>query len=116
MSERIEKINQLLKQHLSEIINKELTVKNGVFISIPKAECGKDLRQAKIFLSVYPDKENNYALKTLQKEAYKIQGLLNKKLKMKPLPKISFVIDNKQEEIEEIEKVFKQIEEERKDT
>ncbi|MFO7806932.1 MAG: 30S ribosome-binding factor RbfA [Candidatus Moraniibacteriota bacterium] len=113
MSERIEKINQLLKQHISEIINKELTIKSGVFISISKVNCSKDLKYAEILISVYPDKEGNYALKTLKKEMYKIQGHLNKKLKMKPLPRISFTLDHKQEEIEEMEKIFKKIKQEK---
>ncbi|MDZ7611370.1 MAG: 30S ribosome-binding factor RbfA [Candidatus Moranbacteria bacterium] len=112
MSNRIEKVNQLVREELSKIISREFTIKQGVFISISKVDCSKDLRQAKVFVSIYPSSEEDYALKTLQKEVYKIQGILNRKLKMKPLPKIQFISDHSQENVEELEEIFRKIREE----
>jgi ribosome-binding factor A len=114
MSSRIEKVNQLVRKELSEIINRELTLKAGVFVSISSVKCSGDFKSSQVKVSVYPDKEEEYVLKTLNKEVYKLQGILNRKLKMKPLPKIFFVTDHSQERVEELEEIFKKIREEDK--
>jgi ribosome-binding factor A len=59
-------------------------------------------------LSIFPEKETQYVLKSLEKEIYKIQGLLNKKLRMRPLPKIVFKLDTSEIEAEKIEKLLKE--------
>ncbi|KKQ07167.1 MAG: hypothetical protein US16_C0001G0003 [Candidatus Moranbacteria bacterium GW2011_GWE2_36_40] len=48
-------------------------------------------------------------MKTLAKEIYSIQGALNKKLKMRPLPRLQFVSDSTEEEADKIEKILAQI-------
>ncbi|GBE16596.1 ribosome-binding factor A [bacterium BMS3Abin15] len=109
MSHRISKINELIKQQVSEIISRELNIKPGVFLTIAKVDTAKDLRYTKIFVSVFPEKEAEYALKTLEKEIYNIQGILNKKLHLKIIPKIEFVMDTTEVEADEIEKILKEI-------
>jgi len=113
MSKRIEKVNQLLREKLSQIIREELSLKDTVLVTILKVDTSRDLRYASSFLSVYPEGEQNYVLKTLQKESKKIHRVLHRGLYMKPLPKIKFIIDNNQEKISEIEKVFEKIKEEK---
>jgi ribosome-binding factor A len=113
MSKRIEKINQLIKEKLSEIIKKELSLKNTVLVTIVKVDTSKDLRYSKALLSVYPETDKDYVLKTLQKESRKIHKALHQELFMKPLPKIRFTLDDNQEKILEIEKIFQQIKDEK---
>lgn len=106
MSERITKINNLIKQHVAEILARELSLKPGIFLTVSKVDTSKDLRYTKAFISVFPYKESTYAMKTLSKEIYSIQGKLNKKLKIKPLPKLSFELDSTEEEADKIEKIL----------
>ena len=106
MSERIAKINKLIKRDLAEILVRELNLKPGIFLTVAKVDTSRDLRYAKVFISVFPYKESNYALKTLSKEMYSIQGELNKKLKMKPLPRLQFELDSTEEEADKIEKIL----------
>jgi len=113
MSKRIEKINQLLKEKLSEIIRKDLSLKPGALVTIVKVDTSRDLRYAKTLLSVYPETEKDYVLKTLYKESRKIHKILHQELFMKPLPKIKFSINNNQEKIAEIEKIFEEIRQEK---
>ena len=112
MSQRIEKVNSLLQDNIAEIIQKELSLKSSVFISISKVDTSPDLRYARVFLSIYPITESDYAFKTLQKEVGKIQKILNKRLSMKILPRIEFQLDNTQEKVSEIEEIFQKIKEE----
>lgn len=109
MSNRILKINELIKKNIGEIIARELDLKSGVFVTVAKVDTTPDLRYTRIFVSIFPEKEIDYAAKTLQKELYQIQGALNKKLVMKPLPKIEFKIDMTESKADEIEKLLKEI-------
>lgn len=109
MTNRIDKVNELIKKNIGEIILKDLSLKPGVFITIAKVDTTKDLRYTRIFVSIFPEREIDYALKSLGKEAYRIQGSLNKKLSMKPLPRIEFKVDLTESKADEIEKLLKQI-------
>jgi len=106
MSERIQKINKLIKKHLGEILARELSLKPGVFLTVAKVDTTSDLRYTQVFISVFPFKENNYALKALSHEMYSIQGALNKKLQMRPLPRLEFKLDSTEEEADVIEKIL----------
>ena len=108
-STRIEKINDLIRDNVSQIINKDLTLKRGVFVSITKVDTSKDLRYTKIFVSIFPEKEINYVMKTFEKELFKIQRLANRKLHSKILPEITFVLDNSGSKITELDNIFDQI-------
>lgn len=109
MSLRTEKINALIKSHLSEIILKELSLKPGIFITISKVDTSSDLRYTAISISVYPEKETAYAMKALEQEKQSLQKILNKKLFMKILPKINFKIDTTEIKADHIEKLLREI-------
>ena len=106
MSQRVEKINSLIRKHIAEILVKDLSLKLGVFLTVSKVDTTPDLRYTRIFLSVFPEKEIRYVEETLKKEAYVLQGALNKKLHMKPLPKLIFQIDMTEAEADKIEKIL----------
>jgi len=109
MSHRIEKINDLIRQNINDILTREINLKSGVFVTIAKVDTTSDLRYTRIFVSIFPELERNYVMKTLEKEIYKIQGILNKKLHMRPLPKIVFQLDTTESKADEIEKLLKEI-------
>jgi ribosome-binding factor A len=109
MSERIVKLNKLFKEHLGEIFQRELSLKPGVFLTIAKIDTSRDLRYTRVSISVFPFDQSNYAIKTIEKEIYSIQGALNKKLKMRPLPRLQFILDSTEEEADKIEKILIQL-------
>jgi ribosome-binding factor A len=109
MSERIIRLNKLIKQHVAEILTRELSLKPGVFLTISKVDTSTNLRYTRIFLSVFPYKESDYAMKTIAKELYNIQGELNKKLAIKPLPQLEFHLDSTEENADKIEKILLEI-------
>ncbi len=109
MSDRIVKLNKLIKEHLGEIFQRELSLKPGLFLTIAKVDTSPDIRYTRVSISVYPYKDCDYAIKTLNKEIYTIQGALNKKLKMRPLPRLEFVLDSTEEEADKIEKILTRI-------
>jgi ribosome-binding factor A len=106
--ERAIRLSEAVKRNINEILLRELELKPGVFITISRVDTSSDLRYTNLFLSIFPEKEIQYVLKSLKKEIYKIQGSLNKKLKMRPLPKIVFKLDTSEIEAEKIEKLLKE--------
>lgn len=106
---RVTKINSLIRKHLAEIMERELSLKTGVFITIAKVDTSRDLRYTRMFISVFPEQETRYVSETLKKELPQIQKSLYAKLSMKPMPKLSFEIDKTEQEADKIEKVLKDI-------
>ena len=109
MNNRIKKINELIRFNIDNIFLKELSLKAGVFLTISKVDTTSDLRYTRVFISVFPEKEIPYIEKTLKKEIFNIQGRMNKKLFMRPLPKIEFKIDMTEAKADEIEKILREI-------
>ena len=109
MSNRIDKVNDLIRDNISQIINKDLALKQGIFVSITKVDTSRDLRYTKIFVSIFPEKEIDYTMKTFKKELFKIQKLSNQRLHSKILPKITFILDSTGNKITELDKIFDQI-------
>ena len=111
MNTRLPKINELIKHAIAEIISRELDLKPGVFVTVSKVDTTADLRYTRISVSIFPEKEIEYAMRTLEKELYYIQGKLNKKLSMRPLPRIELKVDYTEAKADKIEKLLKEIKE-----
>lgn len=106
MPERMKKVNSLISQEISNLINKEVDFKPGVFITISKVDTSRDLRYTHIFVKVFPTKEIQYAMKTLEHEHNHLQKILHRKLHLKILPKISFHQDDTGESFDNLEKLL----------
>jgi ribosome-binding factor A len=109
MSQRIEQINELIRKTISELMIKNLSFKEGVFVTVTKVDTSKDFRYTRVFISVFPEKEIHYVEKTLIKEIFDLQRELNKKLHMKPLPRVEFRLDMTESKADEIEKLLRQL-------
>jgi ribosome-binding factor A len=109
MFSRIDRINELIKNTLAQVVQEEAEIPIGVFLTVTKVDTSKDLRYAKVFVSVFPERKFGETLRHLEKRIYLIQGKLNKALVMKPLPRIEFVSDRTEVEADKIEKVLKDL-------
>jgi len=106
---RVDRVNELVKETLANIISEETDFPSGVFVTVVKVDTSRDLRYARVFLSVFPEKRFGEIFRLLEKRIYFLQGKLNKKLSMKPLPRIEFVVDKTEVEADKIEKLLKEI-------
>lgn len=111
MSHRIFQINELVKQELGKLILTELEFPQGCLVTITKVDTSKDLRQAKIWLSVLPAYLIKKVLAKLSANVGHLQFLLNKKLSMKPLPRLKFLIDDTEAKAVEIDQLLDSIKE-----
>ncbi len=109
MSLRTKKVNSFIKEQISEIFNRELNLKPGVFLTVVKVDTTNDMRYTRIFISVFPDVDRNYVLVALKNEKKRIQKALNAKMSMKIIPKIIFKLDTTEADADKIEKLLKTI-------
>ncbi len=105
-SHRIEKVNSLLTEEVAKILLEKMEFPRGVLVSVTHGEATPDLREAKIFISVLPSEKRQRILEILEKNIYWIQQILNKKLVMRPMPKIIFKIDTSIEEMDNLNRLI----------
>ena len=107
--ERAERFNKLIKKELGKIIFNFLDVKPGVLVTITQVLTNPNLFTSDIYISVYPSNETKQILDKINRSIYQIQQLLNKKLAVRPVPKIIFKRDKNPEQAAEIEKLIEEI-------
>ncbi|MBU6447845.1 30S ribosome-binding factor RbfA [Patescibacteria group bacterium] len=110
---RVEKVNSLIQHILGPVLHENLRGADGI-VTITKVETSKDLRWAKIWISIV-NGDDDAVLGTLKNNIYEIQGELNRMLEMKIVPRISFHLDTGARYAEHINEIFKEIEHERED-
>lgn len=114
-SHRIEKINSLLKEVISDVILKE--VKNPhlpPLITITRVETSKDLRHARVYVSVIGDETKKaMAIGALQSAAGFIATHASKQMVIRYFPDLKFFIDDSVEKQMKINELIIKIQEER---
>lgn len=106
MSERITKVNDLLRDLVAKALLTELSLKQGVLLTVAKVDTSKDLRHARVFVSVFPESEENYVKATLKKELSRLEKNVHDNLYMKPLPRLLFTIDVTEQGADVVEKII----------
>lgn len=114
MKSRIQKINSLIKKELAQIILKELEIEKDNLITLTRVETSADVTLAKIFISVWPQKNFKKILEILEKNIFVLQKKLDKKLVMKNVPKIVFIEEKKVAEAGRIEELLEGLKKEKK--
>lgn len=106
MKDRINRINSLIQEKIAEILQKEIFVKD-VLITVLGADTSKDLKYAKIKISVIPFTQSVKVLRILKKQLPNLQRILNKKITIKFVPQIRFALDKTEEKASRVEEILK---------
>ena len=94
MSLRQEKIQEQLVHELSEMIQRELRDPRLGFVTVTGAEISRDLRYAKVFVSVLGDEEaRKQSLKALNSAAGMLRGEFGRRAHLRIAPEIAFHFD-----------------------
>ncbi len=110
MAKRIERVNKLLKEQINNILLREIDFE-GVLATITDVETTPDLRYCNMKISVMPENKEKIILKKIENQIYSIQKTLNKKLNMRPVPKIKFKIDQDVKKLYKIDEILNRAEE-----
>ncbi len=112
---RVKRFNELIRIELGKIIFDFLEVRSGVLVTVTRVMTAPDLFSTVVFISVWPDNKSKELFGKLNRSIYQIQQLLNKKLKIRPVPKIIFKYDKNPEEASEVESILKEVKENKND-
>jgi ribosome-binding factor A len=91
-SNRMDRIGDLLKQELAQLIQNQLRDPRLGMISVMDVKVAKDLAHANVFITVL-GAEVAPAVETLNKAAGLLRSLLAKNLNLRSTPKLHFVYD-----------------------
>ena len=101
---REKRISSLIQEYLSEFIARNIEPPQDALMTITNVEVTSDLKTAKIGISVLPSEKSKETLNILENHAGYLQHLLNRKLNIRPMPRIEFRIDKGPEKAAAIEK------------
>ena len=113
MSKRIERVNQLIKKELSQIILKEIEFARDVLVTVTRVETLPNLLESNVWVSVFPEEKFEIIFEILNKNIYFLQQKLNQKLKMRPVPKINFFQEKKTAQAGKIEEILEKLKKEK---
>jgi len=112
MSKRIQRVNQLIKKELSQLLLREVEFPTDTLVTVTRVETSPDLREGRIFISILPEAKTARIIDFLNRKIYFLQQKINKKLKMKPLPKLKFFEERKTKEAGKIEEILEELKKE----
>lgn len=112
---RIEKIQELMKQEMSQIILQELKDPRIGFVTVTQVEITRDLSIAKVYVSIMGNEEQiakcwaglNSSLGFVRRE-------IGQRIRLRMVPEIKFVLDKSLDYSDHIQKLLLQIEQEEK--
>ena len=103
--DRLERINSLLKRVIAEAMFSVMqgdSVQPGL-ITVTGVSCGKDLRDATVRVSVFGDDAlKETAMQHLRHYAKRFQQIINREVKIKFTPRLTFQLDLSLEKGDEV--------------
>lgn len=92
---RYERVRELIKRELGEIIRRQIPIERGGVISVNDVGLAGDLQSAKVFVSIVGNSEQQkVGAQLLQANTVAIQHLLGHAVILKYTPHLKFVIDD----------------------
>lgn len=103
MSDRIRKINEMIREEAASAILERIGQEN--FITVTVVETSPDLKRSVIWVSVMGDETK--ALEDLNANKSEIQHAITGKMATKYTPQIEFKIDHSQDYVQKIDELLK---------
>ena len=107
---RLDRVNQLIKEEVSMLLHRELKDPRLGFVTVTEVETAKDLRMAKVFVSVLGDDERWKASMTALTSARGfVRNWLRQHLDLRVTPEITFHPDRSMEHAARIQALLKSL-------
>jgi ribosome-binding factor A len=108
---RVERVRELLKRELGEIIRRELPLSEAGLITVNDVDISKDLQIATVYVGVVgaPQQKKN-ALSLLEKSRKRLQGLVGRAVVLKYTPQLRFALDESIERGNRVLKIMEELE------
>ena len=108
--DRMDRINQQVKEEISRIILRDLSDPRFEMLTITAVKTSRDLRNARVYFSVLGDGSQIESItKGIQKAAGMIRRLIGQRLNLRNTPELNFSYDDSIESAIRIEETLKEI-------
>ena len=95
MSLRLQRVRELLKREIGEVIRRELPVSEAGLININDVMVSSDLHSALVYVGIFGTADQKKrGTELLQSERKRIQGLVGKAVVLKYTPQLRFIVDD----------------------
>ena len=95
MKNRLQRVNEVLKRELSEIIAREVSFEPKVLVTILAVQITSDLRHCSVFVSVIGEEyQKNDVIAELEEHRSTLQRELAKRVVIKYTPQLHFKLDD----------------------
>ena len=102
-SRRLEQVAGLLQEELSHLLEREVKDPRMGFVTLTGVELSPDLRHARVYFSVLGDEEAvQQSLATLERAAGFLRHELSRRLTLRQVPELHFVLDRSGERAQRI--------------
>jgi ribosome-binding factor A len=110
MSIRTERVSALIKNEIGNIIETHLQFGVSGLLTVTSVIVTPDLKIAKIYISIFNQEgTKEEVINKLNFNKSKIRFMLGKQVVLKFLPELVFYVDETQDKIDKLEKIFQQI-------
>lgn len=102
------RVQDLLREEISLIIQREMQDRGLGFITVVEVRMSEDLKIGKVYVSIYGDEETQKnSFEALKKSKGYIKFLLGKRVQLRYMPELTFVLDDTLERAQRLEEIFK---------
>ncbi len=105
-STRLLKVNSLIQKEVSEFWEKELEFPKNTIASVARVETTGPMDKAFIYISVWPQENQEEVMEILKKNIYRTQKYLDKRLHMRRVPFLVLEVDEQSLSRNEVEDVL----------
>ena len=116
MSFRVERLGELLKRDLGEIIQRDFQP-DGTFVTITSVRVTPDLSIAKVYLSVFaPERDNEVVFEYINEKVSQIRHKFASRIRnqVRKIPELHFYADDTADYVNKMEGLFKMVDEQPK--
>jgi ribosome-binding factor A len=110
MSVRTERVSSLIKELISEVVQKHFTMEKFGLVTVTEVRMSPDLKIAKVYVSIFGDAERKKkTLAHLEVEKSSVRSQLGQHLRLKFTPSLDFYLDESLDNAMRIENLINQI-------
>jgi ribosome-binding factor A len=92
---RIQRVRELLKRQIGEVIRREFDVSEAGLITVNDVDVSGDLHSAVVFISIFgKSDQQKRGLSLLVQHRKRIQGLVGRAVVLKYTPTLKFILDD----------------------
>jgi len=108
---RLERVRELLKRELGEIIRREIPVGEVGLVTVNEVRISNDLHSATVFVGILGNEEQQKrGIHYINEHRKRLQGMIGKAVILKYTPQLKFILDNSVRQGDKVLQILKELE------